>query len=286
MQLSPNENYPIFYGIINHTDTNTYYVRTVIYDSSHNVLDTVNLEDKGNQNFLKIWKVPYDNVFQRGKWVLLVTSVYTDSGYTTKSENYGDEFETHLIQERWNMATMASIGGGGGTDIGTIKKAVKEEINKLKFPTPKEFKQKEYGTNFSDIATGLSTLKKAIETIPTEQVSLRSLENSIDDLIDEVKAKPVTPVTNLKPIAKAIDTVQKVRNDDKKEIRNLFATLEKNFMAFTQKTMEDAVQKHIPDIIQNNMKNASFSVPLNLGQPQVEEKRKKVNGLKAKFGLK
>jgi len=65
MQLSPNENYPIFHGIINHLDTGTYYVRTVIYDADYNLLATVDLEDQGSQNFLKMWKVPYDNVFQK-----------------------------------------------------------------------------------------------------------------------------------------------------------------------------------------------------------------------------
>ena len=292
MQLSPNENYPIFHGIINHLDTDTYYVRTVIYDTGYNVLDTVDLEDKGNQNFLKMWKVPYDNVFQRGRFILLVTSTYTDSGYTTKSENYGDEFETHLIQERWDMSKISSVGGGGGYNGITtkdVKKVIKKELENIKFPKVKDVKfpkQKEYEANFKDITKGLTDIKALVGTLPAQNNDLRPIVSRLDELVDEVQMKPVTKETDIKPLLKSIKEAQQERSNNVKNSSNSLITLEKKILKDISEMIETTVNETIPNIIQNEMKNAQFSVPLSLGQPQMEEKKANISKLKSKFGIK
>jgi len=288
MQLSPNENYPIFHGIINHLDTDTYYVQTVIYDADYNLLATVDLEDQGSQNFLKIWKVPYDSIFQRGKFILLVTSTYTDSGYTTKSENYGDEFQTHLVQERWDMSKISSVGGGGITTK-DVEKVIKKEIDKLKFPKAKDVKfpkQTEYGTNFSDITKELDKIKTLVGTLPAQNNDLRPIVSRLDELVDEVQMKPVTKETDIKPLLKSIKEAQQERSNNVKNSSNSLITLEKKILKDISEMIETTVNETIPNIIQNEMKNAQFSVPLSLGQPQMEEKKANISKLKSKFGIK
>ena len=294
MQLSPNENYPIFHGIINHLDTGTYYVRTVIYDADYNLLATVDLEDQGSQNFLKMWKVPYDNVFQKGKFILLVTSTYTDNLYTTKSENYGDEFQTHLVQERWNLATNASLGGGGGSSYSGItasdvRKVIKKELENIKFPEVKEIKfpkQKEYEDSFNNITRNLTDIKALVGSLPTQNSNLSPLVDRLDNIVDEIQSKPVTRETDVKPMLKAIKEAQKERSDNVKNSSNSIVTLEKKILKDISEMIETTVNETIPNIIQKEMKNAQFSVPLSLGQPQMEEKKANINKLKSKFGIK
>jgi len=297
MQLSPNENYPIFHGIINHLDTATYYVRTVIYDADYNLLATVDLEDQGSQNFLKMWKVPYDNVFQKGKFILLVTSTYTDSSYTTKSENYGDEFQTHLVQERWNMATMASLGGGSssysGITASDVRKVIKKELENIKFPEVEEIKfpkQKEYEANFKDITKGLTDIKVLVDGLPTRNNDLSPLIGKLDKAIDEVKRKPVTRETDIKPILKEI---KKSIESNEKTSSKLIEKVNTNFDTAgnkISKKIEDIVVKELPKVLKEEVKKINLSVPMSALQPKKDERpderTKNINKLKSKFGIK
>jgi len=273
MQLSPNENYPIFHGIINHLDTDTYYVRTVIYDADYNLLATVDLEDQGSQNFLKIWKVPYDNIFQRGKFILLVTSTYTDSGYTTKSENYGDEFQTHLVQERWDMSKISSVGGGGITTK-DVKKVIKKELENIKFPKAKDIKfpkQTEYEANFKDITKELDKIRTLVGTLPAKNNDLSPVVSRLNELSKDVKTKPVTPITDLKPILKIIKEIRGESVENKKEANKLLNILEKKLTTAIDEITKTAVKKTVPDIIQREVK--------------IKERKSNLNKLKVKYGL-
>lgn len=214
-QLSPNENYPIFHGIINHLDTNTYYVRTVIYDSDYNLLATVDLEDQGSQNFLKLWKVPYDNVFQRGKFILLVTSVYTDSGYTTKSANYGDEFETHLVQERWDMAKIASIGGGDAVNYKKLREIVKEEIAKQEHPVQKEIDVKGLVETITDNVSALIPEQKDFPEIPEVdlmplQLALGNVIKGIEGVSKDLNNRPQFEKTDLSQVTESLKILKEL----------------------------------------------------------------------------
>ena len=296
MQLSPNENYPIFHGIINHLDTDTYYVRTVIYDADYNLLATVDLEDQGSQNFLKIWKVPYDNIFQRGKFILLVTSTYTDSGYTTKSENYGDEFQTHLVQERWDMSKISSVGGGGITTK-DVKKVIKKELENIKFPKAKDIKfpkQTEYEANFKDITKELDKIKTLVGTLPAQNNDLRPIVSRLNELSQEVKTKPVTKETNLKPILKLLDKHHKDKSNSKEikgvsnildEIKSRLNKVEKELL----KNVADKVTKIVADkmtkIVEDEIKKLNITIPANLLAKGEDEKKSNINKLKSKYGI-
>src|SRR5258707_3851150 len=101
MQLEPLEDFTIARGLEDHTDSTTYYVRAVVRDAKTDaLLATVNLTDQGDAHrFSKKWQIPADQTGQ-GYYLLITTSVYTDSGYTTKSSNYGDKDETYLVMRR------------------------------------------------------------------------------------------------------------------------------------------------------------------------------------------
>src|SRR5947209_2026571 len=108
--LHPQNSFTVVRQIANHLDTDTNYVRAVIRNAyTDAIIDTLDLTDKGSQRFSKNWQVPADPSGQ-GFYISIVTSVYTDSGYTTKNPNYGDEENTYLVQDR---VPLARHGGGG-----------------------------------------------------------------------------------------------------------------------------------------------------------------------------
>ena len=95
MQLAPNTTFAIVRQIEDHTDSATYYVQAVIRNAQTDALiATVNLTDQGSRRFSKNWQVTADASGQ-GFYISILTSVYTNSGYTTKSQNYGDKMETY-----------------------------------------------------------------------------------------------------------------------------------------------------------------------------------------------
>ena len=147
MQLIPGRNFTVVRQIGNHTDAGTYYVRAVIRDAySDAILDTLDLVDKTGQRFKKDWLVPVESS-GLGKFISIVTSVYTDAGYTTKSDNYVDEENTYL----W--AVLPSQHGGAMQsekfNYNKVKKIVDEAIASIpavppfpEMPTPKEYEMR------------------------------------------------------------------------------------------------------------------------------------------------
>ena len=146
-QLSPQEAFPIVYVLADPNDSATYYVRSVMRNSSTGAIvqingaNFVNLTDGGNRRFTRTIQAPNDPSGQ-GFWVDIVTTVYTDSGYTTKSENYFEQCDKYLVQQRWNYAQGAGGGSlnvaghasGEGFDLKTLKKALREVLEEFDFP--------------------------------------------------------------------------------------------------------------------------------------------------------
>src|SRR4051812_21979151 len=108
-QISPGESFDLFYFIRNHTDATTYYVRARIYDvRTGELLDTLDLAQSSTNArlFIKTATAPVDPTGY-GRSIVSIASVYTDSGYTTKSENYEEQEQYFLVK------TLAPLGGGG-----------------------------------------------------------------------------------------------------------------------------------------------------------------------------
>lgn len=181
MQLNPREAFTIVRQIEDHTDSTTYYVRAVVRNAKTDaLLATVDLVDQGNRRFSNQYLVPVD-VSGQGFWISILTSVYTDSGYTTKSPNYGDKMETYLVQDRFN-ANLGGVGGGPDIDYKKIKKLITDAMSEMQPHEPK------------------------VVTITKEVVK--------EVRVPEVKIVETQTVQDLSPILKAIKQVgQKV--DDK-----------------------------------------------------------------------
>jgi len=185
VQLQPREQFAIVRQLPDHTDETTYYVQAVIRNSVTGVLiDTVRLTDEGSRRFSKIWEVPAD-VSREGFFIDILTSVYSDSGYTTKAAAYGDDLEQYLVFDRMPK------GGGGGMDVDykKIEKILKETIKPLT------------GLKNADLAPVLAQIKGVMSKV--EGIKIPEMEK-----MDHT------------PVLKAIGEVEKsiVKSIDNKEV--------------------------------------------------------------------
>lgn len=216
--LNPNESFPIVRVLTDHTDTATHYVQAIIRDAvTDAVLATVNLDDKGNRRFQKVWKVPYDNVFAVGRYVLITTTIYDDSGYATKSGNYQEVGDTYLIQERWNVGKFGNVGGGGGLDYKELRKIVKEELAALEL---NELEPVDLPVNidlrpsidtltnsvsggFAELAAKIAAIEIPVPDTP-EPVDFSGIESKIAAVIKAIDALPKFKETDLRPLIVAL----------------------------------------------------------------------------------
>src|SRR5262245_1560266 len=124
-QISPGEPFDVFYFIRNHTDSTTYYVRARVYDvRTGELLSTHDLTQSpvNSRLYAKTIDAPPDPTGY-GRNIVAIATVYTDSGYTTKSENYEEQEQYYLIKGQ-----VPVFGGGGGIDARTAREIVQEEL--------------------------------------------------------------------------------------------------------------------------------------------------------------
>ncbi len=182
MQINPREYFTLARGLEDHTDSSTYYVRAVIRNGKTDaVIDTVNLTDNGNRRFTAQWQAPAD-VSGNGTDIIVTYTVYTNSGYTTKAENYGEKFDEHLVLAR---ITQANVGGGGalgGADI---------DYKKIR-------------TIIEEVIMAESEADKSEE--PTVN-PLEEITTSIATKLDILLKKPSTPV-DFSPIVQSIVSIK------------------------------------------------------------------------------
>lgn len=220
ISLQPQEIYTIVRQLGDHTDSTSYYVRAVIRDSvTDTVLKTLNLTQDATdiRRFKGTYQVPAD-VSGLGFYIDMVTSVYTDSAYTTKASTYSDEGESYLVFDR---ITRQGGGGGGGSDVdykkvqkmldnavksvlGGIEKAdntelaaellaIKKEIAGIDIPKVPEFPKLDLSPVLNEIAKSEKVIVKAIDDkevteIPEMDPFIGSLD-AIGERVDEIGAK-------------------------------------------------------------------------------------------------
>ena len=198
MQLSPNTSFAIVRQLEDHTDSNSYYVRAVIRNAQTDALiTTVDLTDQGNRRFSKNWQVTAD-VSGQGFYISILTSVYTDAVYTTKSQNYGDKMETYLVQTRYNP-NLGYGSGGSDIDYKRIRKIVKEVVDEIESPEPLEtkivIKEVVREIKVPEIVK-IENTREIIKEIPIKTEIIR-------EIMKEVKVPEVVKVestVNLKPL--------------------------------------------------------------------------------------
>lgn len=206
MQLHPREKFIITRQLQNPYITDTFYVRAVVRNSkTDTIIATLDLEDQTGQRFTKEWLVPSDPT-GLGFYISIITSVYDDSGYTTKSQNYGDEETTFLVQDRyiWNPNYPA----GADIDYKRIKKMIDDAVKSIVIPPPleqkvvtvtkevvREVRVPEVRVVESQRSPDLSPVLKAIEAVG----------NKVDD--KPVTQVPEQKIVDLRPVIEKIESV-------------------------------------------------------------------------------
>lgn len=208
MQIEPRSYFTLFRGLENHLDSSTYYVQAVIRDGlTAALLDTVQLTDNGNREFSQQWQAPADPN-GTGRYITVTYSVYTDSGYTTKSENYGDKYEEHEIRHRPDDVRMPS---GGDVDYKKIQKMIDAAVAGIKFPTPEK--------------VDLKPVLKAIKDIPKteipeqKEIDLSAVTQAFAFIrkdLSELLSRPSFEKVDLTPIIIDLQTIKEflVNSDD------------------------------------------------------------------------
>lgn len=254
--LQPQVDFPIVRQIGNHLDSTTYYVRAVVRNASGATIDTVNLDAKGDQRYQTSWRVPADPSGQ-GAYISIVTSVYTDAGYTTKSPDYSDEENTYLIFDR----VMPAMRGGGGIDARTVRRIMQEELGKLPEPEKVEFPDiKIPEVRFDNVLSAISDLRTALTPKPQKPVDLTPVTQAIDTLMDAIERKEVTPPTDLAPILERLN--DKDENDD----------LTRQELVILLNQLEDRITNELPDKIATMLKETTFNIAPLTAKPDKKEK--------------
>jgi hypothetical protein len=224
IQLQPREQFTVVRQIEDHTDSTTYYVQAVIRNARTDALiATINLDDNGDRRFSKAWLVPAD-VSGRGFWISILTSVYTDSGYTTKSSNYGDKMDTYLIQDRYVFNPNYPLPTGQDIDYKRIEKivsnvkpqdpkvitVVKEVVVKTPMEMPKMPDMSPVILACKDMVSACKELAKQVQSV-SQSVSenMTKMNEHNEMMIEDKKESKADNVKNLEKISSAIDTVSK-----------------------------------------------------------------------------
>jgi hypothetical protein len=219
MQLRPREYFTIVRQLEDHTDSSTYYVQAVVRNARTDALiETVNLTDQGSRRFSKPWQVPADTSGE-GFYISILTSVYTDSGYTTKSPNYGEKIDTYLVQDRVNP--NLGIGGAVDIDYKKVRQIVQEEIANI--PAPPQPPRVDL-SKLDTILEGISAIR-----IPEPQ------KLDLSPVLAAIKALPKPKDIDLSPVLKALDSFKaNVASDIKEQFQPYIQQLKDFFSTDTE----------------------------------------------------
>lgn len=231
IQLHPKETFTIVRQIEDHTDSGTYYVQAVVRNAKTDVLlDTINLDDKGDRRFSKSYIVPADPSGE-GVWISILTSVYTDSGYTTKSQGYADKMESYLVQARPVFNPNYPIPTGPDIDYKRIKAIVEEEITKAR---PKEVDLSDVINSVKQVQGQVTVVKNIINSQKPTDIS--PISNSLDGVSSLIKAIKIPEFDYSKideiisfamenfsaELIRKIDNLPKITDDQREEIKKMF----------------------------------------------------------------
>lgn len=236
IQIQPQKNFAIVRQLPDPSDATTYYTQSEIRNAETDALITrVNLTDKGSRRFVGVWRAIADASGQ-GTLVSIRTTVYTDSGYTTKSTTYGEEMETYLVMERFNPRAIVSLlgpslfSGGDSPDINYKKiREIFKDVLAANLPPltkaiagiemPKIPEAKDYAKDFSELKSAISSSEKSVIAAMPEferadfgpiATMIAEKFTEVRDLLDTLKYEmPKTPEpVDLSPVTAAIDRLE------------------------------------------------------------------------------
>lgn len=211
-QLNPGESFPIVRALSDPNDAATNYVQAVIVDATTDAtIAAIKLTDKGSQRFKNIWQVPSDNVFGRGRYITITTTVYTDSNYSVLNGNYAKQTDTYLIQQRMDLRFMP----GGGMNTDDYRKVLLEGLATLKFPDPPKYEApKPLDTTplIDEIDRRIQMhIQTAIGSLPTpdkpDKVDLTSIHTAIGTLAQHIQSLPRFEKTDHTGLMQALEHI-------------------------------------------------------------------------------
>lgn len=230
-QINPTEKFTVVRQLDDPYDTGVYYVKAIIRDAvTDALLATLELEDKGNQRFTDIWEAVSD-ISGLGRWISIETTVYTDAGYSVKSERYGIDTREHLVQQRYNPSISGHGGGGADIDYKKISRLIEEGL------TAKLGKLGDLKTDLQPILTAISSgneslfrrlVAQMIENKPAgyDDKQIRNLLATISEQIIAIDIPQPEPV-DFTPLMNRLRDQGIIANKRQEE---LMATI-KDFMA-------------------------------------------------------
>ena len=239
MQLHPRENFTIVRQIEDHTDSNTYYIRAVIRNAKTDALiTTINLTDQGSRRFSKSWLVPAD-VSNQGYWICILSSVYTDSGYTTKSPLYGDKMDTYLVQERQIFNPNYPLPTGQDIDYRRIEKI----IENLKVTVKQEI-EGIIDKAMTDKVNGINSNISKIVIPKTDMTSvIREIQSQSNNLIKNICAIDI-PKTDLMPLSNTIDSAITIILDELKNHKDLMESHKQELASMFHGSIKEHLEKN------------------------------------------
>lgn len=268
MTLFTQHNFSIVRQLADPSLTGPFYVRAVIRNAyTDAIITTINMTDKTGQRFKGDWKIPADPSGE-GFWVSIVTSVYSDAGYTTKSTDYGDDENTYLVVDKQRVVggsggiRDAGVGTGGGLARRDIRDIVSEELQKvLPQITPKEADpiefpdQKEYDPRFDKIENMIQDLKDSNE--PPEKIDFSPIMKKLNDLGSAISSIEM-PELDLSPVLSAIK--------DHLETGELTGDEVKSMLDEIARKIDEDVKQAVVDAIKNTNFVTSFVTHAGMGK--------------------
>lgn len=232
-QVAPSTSLRIVYLIQDHTDSNTYYVRSVVRDSvSGAILATINLADTGNRRFFGTYQTPA----AEDKYIDITTTVYSDSGYTTKAQDKYEDIDQYLVKTQWGLQFGGQGGGdtivkGAEVDYKRIRKIIKEEVAKLDKET-KEYDDAILNSKLDAVYKCVEDIKRITsEEDEPEDIDFSPLMAAIKELPSKLNFDPIIKIVsetqgpkevNFAPILNAIQEVKdKLNEEDEVEVEEV-----------------------------------------------------------------
>lgn len=242
--LQPREYFPISRLLPDPSDSNTYYLRAVIRNATSGAtIDTVDLLTQGNRIYAEAWQAPSDPS-GRGLFITITTSVYTDSGYTTKSDVYGEETDTFVVFDRFNslqlLATQISAIVGSGAeeiDYKKIKKMIDDAFQNVSARLKVlESKETPKPLDLSPVLASLSKISSAVASIKIPEFEKADLAPFLEKFTSEtnrvleaiaaiVIPEPEKMPDILSPINERFDEVETKRGEDMEQLQTLLKEL-------------------------------------------------------------
>jgi hypothetical protein len=255
-QISPGEPFDLFYFLRNHTDGTTYYVRAIISDlRTGEVLQTVDLDQAATNArlFIKSVQAPPDSTGY-GRNIVAIATVYTDSGYTTKSPDYEEQEQYYLIKSSQNF------GGGGGVDYRVVRDIFSEELTKHRQSTKEPLTVADMP--FQAVFGAIGALTREVGLIPKEHANTDGVTGALADLQHSIETIDIPEQADLSPVISALSDLAQSIEQLRTDLRQIGPALLSDQQIALQKLGTGLTQQCIA-ALQDHMGKQELTIPLD-----------------------